>query len=39
MGKTVQLFMDELEAQDIDNETDWEIAELKYEYLRRHGKI
>ena len=39
MGKTVPLFMNELEAQDIDNETDWEIAELKYEYLRKHGKI
>lgn len=28
------IILDELEAQDIDNETDWKIAELKYELLR-----
>ncbi len=27
--------MDELEVQDIDNETDWKIAELKYRLYRK----
>ena len=26
--------LDELEVQDIDNETDWKLAELKYRLLR-----
>lgn len=30
------VIIDEIEAQDIDNETDWRIAELKYEILRRN---
>lgn len=30
------IIIDELEAQDIDNETDWKLAELKFELL--HGK-
>lgn len=29
----VPLIMDELEVQDIDNETDWKLAELKYQLL------
>ena len=33
------LIISELEMQDIDNETDWALAELKYEFLRRNGKI
>ena len=28
------MIMDELEVQDIDNETDWKIAELKYRLYR-----
>ncbi len=32
--KTVPLIMDELEVQDIDNETDWKMAELKYKLMR-----
>ena len=30
----VPLIMDELEVQDIDNETDWKLAELKYQLLK-----
>ena len=26
--------MDEMEIQDIDNETDWKLAELKYKILK-----
>ncbi len=33
------LVMTELEVQDIDNETDWKIAELKYKLLVNNGKI
>lgn len=29
------MIMDELEVQDIDNETDWKIAELKYQLYRK----
>ncbi len=32
-GNIVPLEISELEVQDIDNETDWELAELKYRYL------
>lgn len=35
MTKTIPLELTELEVQDIDNEVDWKIAELKYEMLRR----
>lgn len=31
------LVIDELHVQDIDNETDWEVAEMKYEILQRKG--
>ncbi|MBZ9631493.1 pseudaminic acid cytidylyltransferase [Salegentibacter sp. LM13S] len=31
---TGAIIIDELEAQDIDNETDWKIAEIKYELLQ-----
>lgn len=34
MSKTAPLELSELEVQDIDNETDWKIAELKYQMLR-----
>lgn len=33
------LIVDELHVQDIDNETDWEIAEMKYEILQRKGLL
>ena len=35
MGITRPIIMDELEVQDIDNEMDWEIAELKYKYIHK----
>lgn len=34
MTKTFPLELSELEVQDIDNEVDWKIAELKYQILR-----
>lgn len=33
---TKPLFLNELEVQDIDNESDWEIAELKYKILNKN---
>ena len=35
MHKTVSLELSELEVQDIDNEQDWKIAELKYSMMRK----
>lgn len=32
-GKVLPLVVSELEVQDIDNETDWQLAEIKYKYL------
>ena len=37
--ETVPMVLPELEVQDIDNETDWELAELKYELLKRKGLL
>lgn len=37
MERTVPLILPEMEVQDIDTEEDWEIAEMKYELLRRRG--
>lgn len=34
-GKILPLEISELEVQDIDNQTDWEIAEMKWELLRQ----
>jgi N-acylneuraminate cytidylyltransferase len=34
-GKILPLELSELEVQDIDNQTDWEIAEMKWEILNR----
>lgn len=36
---TVPMMLSELEVQDIDNEVDWELAELKYELLKRRGLL
>lgn len=33
MKKTCPIVLDELEVQDIDNETDWKLAELKYRLI------
>lgn len=35
MEKRIPIVMSDLEVQDIDNEEDWEIAEIKYELTRR----
>ncbi len=35
----VPLILSDLEVQDIDNETDWELAELKYGLLKRRGML
>lgn len=37
--ETIPMLLPELEVQDIDNETDWELAELKYELLKRKGLL
>lgn len=37
--RELPLVLSELEVQDIDNEEDWEIAELKYQYLKDKGKL
>ncbi len=34
MKNTYPVVLDEMEVQDIDNETDWKLAELKYQLLR-----
>ena len=36
---TAGIVVSELEVQDIDNETDWELAEAKYRLLKEKGKI
>ena len=39
LTKTLPFYINELEVQDIDNITDWEIAELKYKLMvRKHDK-
>ena len=34
---TAGIIVSELEVQDIDNETDWKIAEMKYNLLQEEG--
>ncbi len=36
-GKILPMIVSELEVQDIDNETDWELAEIKYKLLKEKG--
>lgn len=36
-NKTVPLIVSELEVQDIDNEEDWEMAEIKYKLMMERG--
>ncbi len=36
MKKTYPVILDELEVQDIDNETDWKLAELKYRLIHEN---
>jgi N-acylneuraminate cytidylyltransferase len=35
-NKTVPYIVSEMEVQDIDNESDWKLAEIKYKYM--HAK-
>lgn len=35
LGNIIPLILDEMEVQDIDNETDWKLAELKYSMIRQ----
>lgn len=37
-GNTKPIILNEIEVQDIDNESDWEMAEFKYNYLHKHEK-
>ena len=36
---TAGLIISELEVQDIDNETDWQLAEMKYRLLKEKGRL
>lgn len=38
-NKTVPYIVPEVEAQDIDNESDWELAEAKYRYMKGKSKL
>ena len=38
-GNTGALVISGLEVQDIDNETDWELAEMKYRLLKKRGRL
>lgn len=37
MEKTIPLEMDEMEVQDIDNEVDWKLAEVKFRMMKENG--
>ena len=34
----VPVIIDEMEVQDIDNESDWKLAELKYQMIKMRNK-
>ena len=36
---TAGIIVSNLEVQDIDNETDWELAEMKYRFLKEKGRL
>ncbi len=38
LGKILPMVLDEMEVQDIDNETDWEIAQMKYRLMMEKEK-
>ena len=38
-GNILPLVVSELEVQDIDNLTDWQIAELKYQAMQQRGTV
>ena len=37
--RTIPILTDEIEVQDIDNLSDWELAEIKYRMLLELGKL
>ena len=39
LGKILPYVVSETEVQDIDNETDWQIAELKYQAIQQRGTV
>ena len=40
LGKILPYVVSEMEVQDIDNESDWQIAEIKYQAMTdRDGKM
>ena len=39
LGKILPYVVSETEVQDIDNETDWQIAELKYQAMQQRGTV
>lgn len=39
LGKILPYIVSEMEVQDIDNETDWQIAEIKYQKMRQRGTL
>ncbi len=39
LSKTTPLIVDELAVQDIDNETDWKLAELKFTLIKEEGVL
>lgn len=39
LGKILPYIVSEMEVQDIDNETDWQIAEIKYQKMRQRGTV
>lgn len=38
-NNTAGMVIPNIEVQDIDNDEDWEIAEMKYQFLQKRGKI
>ena len=39
LGKILPYVVSETEVQDIDNEKDWQIAELKYQAMQQRGTV
>ncbi|MCR4596315.1 MAG: pseudaminic acid cytidylyltransferase [Lachnospiraceae bacterium] len=39
MERSIPYIIDPVESQDIDTESDWELAELKYRFLREKGRV
>ena len=37
--KAIPILIDDTEVQDIDELSDWELAEIKYKFLKAHNKL